>query len=522
MGNTNEVLENIVKESIKNVVCIDDGFIEPYGDGDEKDAVKFVFSKEMYDGISKTCQCSVTMVQYKGEETERIIEEKLNDKDLLILDWELTTLGQIEKPLKVIDCALVKNIPYICIYTNSKDLKEICVHVEKYYSGYNVHTARSATEIWEKEGLQKEDLLGDLKACFEDKTKIPKLIKKIQELCQGIDKSICNYWLPVYLNWGNSVLPDESKFIAKRVDGKDAVLNIDGKMVFVFSKKNPDSDIDGAIAPEQIVPVIAESMVLKPNSIMDCIWLYYANCYNKAVYKRSHFFKDIAYDGFVYHVSKMLESEEYSLESFFKEIFNEELLDIMSSQDIQIPTEIIERILDDKKGNPNMSCQKDLVRLNERLTINRWYSEFAHKIAFGDVFFCKDAEKNVCEYWLCITAKCDCARPEQKIQNNYIFIGGRYVNDGVALKNAETGYYSYINILEPNKKNPICIHWCNKINSIYIEQNVVSRGVEIRGNLKGNDRHFIYLGNVKENYAQRMANMAFADGNRVGVSLAKL
>ena len=50
----------------------------------------------------------------------------------------------------------------------------------------------------------------------------------------------------------------------------------------------------------------------------------------------------------------------------------------------------------------------------------------------------------------------------------------------------------------------------------------MSRGVEIRGNLKGNDRHFIYLGNVKENYAQRMANMAFADGNRVGVSLAKL
>lgn len=130
----------------------------------------------------------------------------------------------------------------------------------------------------------KEEFFKDLKECFEDGKKIPKLIKKVQELCPKIDTSICNYcklenWIPVYLKWENYLLPDESKFTAKRVNGKDTVINIDGKMVFVFSKKNSDSDADKAIAPEQIVPAIAESMVLKPNSIMDCIWLYYANCY---------------------------------------------------------------------------------------------------------------------------------------------------------------------------------------------------------------------------------------------------
>ena len=133
-----------------------------------------------------------------------------------------------------------------------------------------------------------------------------------------------------------------------------------------------------------------------------------------------------------------------------------------------------------------------------------------------------DAECGLCEYWLCITAKCDCAKPEEKIRNNYIFIGGRYVGDSVALTKAETDYYSFINSLEQNRENPICIQWCGKINSIYIKQNVVTRGKEIVGNLKSVDKHFIYLGNVKENYAQRMANMAFANGNRVGVSLAKL
>lgn len=524
MENTNEVLERIVKQSIRNVICIDDGLLEPYSEGD---SLNYDFSKEMFDGISNTCQCSVTMVQYKGDETEGLIEEKLNDKDLLVLDWELTTTGQIKKPLKVIECALDRNIPYICIYTNSKDLKEISDCIEKYYSGYDVQTVESVAKIWANEGLMKEEFYDDLKECFEDRKKVPKLIKKVQELCPEIDTSSCNYckiesWIPVYLKWGNYLLPNESKFIAKRVADKDTVLNIDGKMVFVFSKKNSDSDVDKAIAPEQIVPAIAESMVLKPNSIMDCIWLYYANCYYKAVYKRPQFFKDIAYEGFAYHVGKIVELKDMELESFFKEIFNEELLDILNSQDISIPTGIVDKILEDNRNNTTTVCYKDLVKLNERLTINRRYSECEHKIAFGDVLYCTDAESGLCEYWLCITAKCDCAKPEEKIRNNYIFIGGRYVGDRVALTKAETEYYSYINSVEQNRENPICIQWCGKINSIYIEQNVVIRGKEIVGNLKGVDKHFVYLGNVKENYAQRMANMAFSNGNRVGVSLAKL
>ena len=58
------------------------------------------------------------------------------------------------------------------------------------------------------------------------------------------------------------MLPEESKFIAKRVDGKDTVLNVDGKMIFVFSKKKSDDDTDKAISPEQIVPAIAETSPL--------------------------------------------------------------------------------------------------------------------------------------------------------------------------------------------------------------------------------------------------------------------
>ena len=40
--------------------------------------------------------------------------------------------------------------------------------------------------------------------------------------------------------------------------------------------------------------------------------------------------------------------------------------------------------------------------------------------------------------------------------------------------------------------------------------------------MRRNDNYCQNIGNVKENFAQRMANRAFADGNRVGISLAKM
>ena len=144
-----------------------------------------------------------------------------------------------------------------------------------------------------------------------------------------------------------------------------------------------------------------------------------------------------------------------------------------------------------------------------------------HNIAFGDLFQCKNLDDGLCEFWLCITAKCDCRRPE-KISNNYIFIGGRSCSNKHALVQAEKQYFSYMNLGTDEKSKVIAVKWCSKINSIYITENKVSHGCTIQGNIRGAQKEFLYICNVKENFAQRMANMAFADGNRVGISLAKM
>ena len=136
-------------------------------------------------------------------------------------------------------------------------------------------------------------------------------------------------------------------------------------------------------------------------------------------------------------------------------------------------------------------------------------------------FICINSEDGLCEYWLCITAKCDCRRPE-KISNNYIFIGGESCKDKRAIVEAEKQYFSYVEIETEKNSNVISVEWYSKISSIYITDNKVKRGCTIQGSIRGAQKEFKYIGNVKENFAQRMANRAFADGNRVGISLAKM
>ena len=262
-------------------------------------------------------------------------------------------------------------------------------------------------------------------------------------------------------------------------------------------------------------------MVQAPNSILDALWLYYFNIFQDALYKRTEFFKNISSDAFFYHANKMLKEEgRDDVETFFKESFKEEMTQRIDVKSITIPEEILQMVDKGEKVEPT-HILNELVKLNERITMNRSLSNIEHSIDFGDLFQCINSEDGLCEYWLCITAKCDCRRPE-KISNNYIFIGGESCKDKRAIVEAEKQYFSYVEIETEKNSNVISVEWYSKISSIYITDNKVKRGCTIQGSIRGAQKEFKYIGNVKENFAQRMANRAFADGNRVGISLAKM
>lgn len=529
MENTNEILNGIVNHSIKNVICVDDDFLEPYEDVLETDEEKHFFSRQMYSAISSSCECAVTIVPYKQGADVNVIKDKMRQKDLLILDWELTEVTDIVKPIEIIDGALSNNVQYICIYTNTHNLEGICETLRLYYCGYSKSEVTYVATQCEEQGLLKDEFVADIIDCFEKKNgNIKPLKDKAKELgvtvnVDGMGENNKNLWYKLYLAWSHKLLPEKSEFVATRKGDDGTVLNIDGRLVFVYGKSDEKSSEQiNKVVPENILPSIARYMVEAPNSILDALWLYYFNIFQDALYKRTEFFKNISSNAFFYHASKMLKEEgRDDVETFFKEIFKEEMTQRIDVKNITIPDEILQMMVDKGQSVEPANILNELVKLNERITINRSLSNISHNITFGDLFQCVNAEDGLCEYWLCITAKCDCRRPE-KISNNYIFIGGRPCSDKHAIVEAEKQYFSYADLGAEGKDEVVAVKWCSKISSIYVIENKVKKGCTIQGNIRGIQKDFKYIGNVKENFAQRMANMAFADGNRVGISLAKM
>lgn len=529
MENTNEILNSIVNQSIKNVICVDDDFLEPYEEILERDEKKHIFSRQMYDAISTSCECAVTIVPYNQKADVKVIKDKMRQKDLLILDWELTEVMDIEKPIEIIDSALSKNVQYICIYTNTHNLEGVCETLRLYYCGYSKSEVEYVAAQCEEQGLLKDEFVADIIDCFEKKNGNIKLLKdKAKELgvtldIDGIGENDKSLWHKLYFAWSEKLLPEKSEFVASEKSDNSTVLNIGGRLVFVYGKSVEEaSEQINKVVPGNIIPSIAKYMVSEPNSILDALWLYYFNIFQDALYKRTEFFKNISSDAFFYHANKMLKEEgRDDLEDFFKESFKEEMTQRIDVKDIVIPEEILQMMVDKGENVVTANILNELVKLNERLTVNRSLTNICHNIAFGDLFRCINTNDGLSEFWLCITAKCDCRRPE-KISNNYIFIGGDICRDKRAVVEAEKQYFSYINIGTNEKEKMVAVEWNSKINSIYITENNVKRDSVIQGNIKGLQKEFKYICNVKENFAQRMANMAFADGNRVGISLAKM
>lgn len=515
-----QILGDIVKQSIRNIICIDDDFLEPYEVVDSN-AKGLELSGRMYTALSTECECAVTMVSYNLKNTWEYLEKKMKQKDLLIIDWELTQPVRPEYTIGIINCALKNEIPYICIYTNEQNTEGIEDALKAYYSGHFKEEVKQISEICEKLGILKDEFVNIIKGCFSgSKNNIQPLKKKMIELGIEIDQEQFNYenseeWYKLYLDWCSYLLPSEREYVANK---KSNGLEVNGRKFFFFSKNlNNEQDTSDMISPEHIISKIAQNIIESPGSIMDGICLYYSNQFQEVLTHRAKILGDISFDAFAYYAKILLEEEGWDeFELFIKGLYKQELEQQIDIQNALIPELFAKELLARADRITASLIINDLIQLNAKININGTLSNMNHTISFGDVFKYKDGNEEC--YLLCVTAKCDCGRPE-KINNNYIFIRGIKCKSGKALENAEKEYFSF---LYYEDKKSIAVEWKKKLNTIYILDYKIIKGRTLQGNLMGKDCELEFICTLKENYTQRMANMAFADGNRVGISLAHL
>lgn len=519
----NNCYEKIVRDSLQYVACIDDDFVEAYErSGDEKCTE---FTKEIYKAIEQTCGCHVEMLRYYQDIEQNRVAKCLSNKDLLILDWEL--VGENFMPtLKILVEAGKMKIPFVCIYTNRPDVEIICQVIQSYFSGYSASEIEEYCDKWLEAGIMETDFKHDVLELFSvEKPDLRKIIHHVKEMygedtqdLDALEYKKAKSWYPLWLKWTNAILPEEALPCASKP--RNGTMVIDGMIVCCLSK--PTSGKAEAVNIEELIPTIATQIKNVPNSIFNIVWLHYSNVLRDVLQSRSQLFSGIDDRALGYFSKELLAQGECFYDEWMKGLFRDEIMDRLDGKDVGLPREILENI-NSQYGTVNPgNLATELVDLNEKIMVNHIYSNLTHKIDFGDVFVTVSGEENIESYWMCVTPKCECLRSEDKIENNYLFIkGDRIEKPTTALADAESNYRCFIK----KGKDTISINWKTKLISVYFREgqnSVEGIGADIKGIFSGQELAYTYLCNVKENYAQRMANASFAEGNKVGITLAQI
>jgi hypothetical protein len=515
--------EKIVRDSLQHVACIDDDFIDPYTCTKEVDKEKQEFTQKMYDNLKERCDGHVELQRYYGGIDAGILDKCMRNKDLLVLDWELTG-GNDKAVLEIIARAVGLQIPFICIYTNRSDVENIYPIICSYFSGYTNASVEEICDKWMGVGVFEEEFKTDVEDLFAGSgRKLYELKEHFSQESEEIRKTLKDLgydkkesWYPLLLKWNNAILPDEPFPIAANLSNEAVI--IDGKVIICLSKSNSGSE--KSVCINELILSIARHITNVPNSVFDIIWLNYTNSLRRVLQARTNLFSGIDAKALGYFAKGLLDESIETFDDFMKGLYRDEIMDCLDGQEISLPECIIEDLKRDYSGINPHNYANQLIELNEKITVNHLYSGVRHKVDFGDLFVVEQGGKER-TFWLCVTAKCECLR-ENKIDNNYLFIEGEQIlNASKALKNAESEFRSFVKY----KGEIVSISWFGKLRSVYIRsgENIIDGiGKTVTGCYQGNNLNYTYICNLKENYAQRMANEAFSKGNKVGITLAQI
>jgi hypothetical protein len=229
------------------------------------------------------------------------------------------------------------------------------------------------------------------------------------------------------------------------------------------------------------------------------------------------------------------ENDNQDGRAFEKELinhFNEDLVHQLYNLELSIDDSVKQKI--EKAKGPSPS-DVDYVYFNVLYSQNRNRINMKNQIRFGDMFYVsgyvKDINGNEADdsasyldikgkILLCITAHCDCShtKPGAKIRNNFDFaIGTAEDNPASALKDPEAGKYELCDFIL-HKGEGKAVKWDSYFTKIFIESLDLNEEGCLLGVYKGCIVKIEFIGNLKENYTQRIANRLYSHANRVGIT----
>lgn len=437
----------ILNSSINSAIFIDEKAKDFYsGTPVNPDVVEEKLSEDLFKTFKENGKSLVVHKFEKSNlENPQILDYLFKGRDLILLDWELAGVAGQEHSLKLLNQAV--STPYInfcCIYSSSGNFNEIPLFLDAYFSGLSkaeFEVIKTTYEYIEPEEIQKfwdenSNIEDFFKANSIDVSTFP--IEKIRE------KSLELILRYIYIS-----LVSEKLIIPESANEDYEVLNV-GDNSFIINntfvltlKKDMTEDSDY----NKLLKRISDTVTKNNGSFFQLLGLEMQSVFNsnerfidetilksstEALFQFRNHINDDKTFGII--IKKLLvEQATLKLRTAKLELLKTDFLDFKSKE----------------LANKTPS-NDDLFQLNvfyNAVSVKSLNTEDIPNLNFGDVF--KDSGE---DYYLCVTALCDCYYPN-KIDHNFYFVKGTEFNDiELALRLGDTAFLSFL----PNQK---AVYW---------------------------------------------------------------
>jgi hypothetical protein len=530
-----DIAKKIVASTIRNAIYIDDKIVLPFEESSDS-TLKGV-CKKLYESFNTN---NSTLDFYRFDAKNDWREKKdlfFKGKDLVIIDWHLDELKhnsyQHENTLPIISEAVkTDSLHFVCIYTQTpeQDFDGILYALKAYFCELsadgqilideffsNIEEAGIDTDKLKTElktqlrtlALKKDDEKGKflsqidffLKNEFQSIFSLSAFQKKIKEIFQTGDL-ICAYQKLGYL------LNEEILSLEKQKNSisvqflSNSYIRINHTIILVVNKKGlmPENDIFGKFS---------EAIIGTSGNFLTMMGLEMRNLFVESSAFLGKDIDSINENAFFHHYDKCEHKSDFF--DFLKQLWKEQSFAYLNNHtnELKLANETtLSEYRKNQSDNP-IVLPNELAKLNYYYNIVEIPITESRKISFGDIF----QGNNKSSYYLCVTAHCDCNTSEN-INHQFHFIKGEKDNLLKLTQEGDAGYNSFI---KGEKKDIIAIKWQNKPFTIFIPKDINNTAKSINVQIQNKDATLSYCCSIKENYAQRMTNWAFANPLRVGI-----
>lgn len=432
----------ILNSSINNAIFIDEKAKDFYsGTAINPNIAEEKLSYDLFDTFKKNGKnLTVHKFDKSNLDDSSTLDYLFKGKDLILLDWELADHAGQEYSLNLLNKAI--STPYInfcCIYSSSNKFNEIPIFLDAFFSGL---TQKDFENIRNDFSYFETDDLKDI------------VNKSDNEIVQFIEENSLNFQSfpiqhfrdksKIFLLRLIHISLNVDKFtISENPTTKYEVLNIDNNSfminnTFVLTLEkdfNDDKDF------KHLLQRISNTVIKNEGSFFQLLGLEMQSIFNS-----NESFID----------NTILKSSTEALFQFRNHVKDDKIFGtiikklLIEQATLKLRTAKLELLkpdfLDYKSIDSKDPSHEDLFQLNvfyNSVTVKSLNSESIPNLNFGDVF--KGQGK---DYYLCITALCDCYYPD-KIQSNFYFATGEEFDDlETALRLGDTAFLSFL----PNGK----------------------------------------------------------------------